>query len=212
MGGAGAAPCGRKRCAYYSLASVCAGRENLDSTARLDRLQRLPFPGAKNSRPDPAGPERLSTRPLCDSRTCRPSVTERVYILPPGRKIGPLTAAQRAALIARSLVAGVDEKRIHRESACEKLTGRAANATAWRRLRRSPLRALLARLSDARSFAACWDRCWRDRANGNGPVRVVGRQPIPHSGARGTCVVTTSSMRWRPRPASTERTTAVLRP
>ncbi|SEA07135.1 helicase HerA-like domain-containing protein [Variovorax sp. YR216] len=58
----------------------------------------------------------------------RPSVTERVYVLPPGSQIGPITPAQRQALVANSLVAGVYEKAVDRESAYEKLKGRAASA------------------------------------------------------------------------------------
>jgi uncharacterized protein len=55
----------------------------------------------------------------------RPSVTERVYVLPPGSQIGPITPEQRKALIANSLVAGVYEKVVDRESAYEKIKGRA---------------------------------------------------------------------------------------
>ena len=55
----------------------------------------------------------------------RPSVTERVFVLPPGSQIGPVSAAQRQALIKGSLVAGVYEKTVDRESAYEKLKGRA---------------------------------------------------------------------------------------
>ena len=55
----------------------------------------------------------------------RPSVTERVYIVPPGSQIGPISAAQRTAFLASSLVAGVYEKTVDRESAYEKLKGRA---------------------------------------------------------------------------------------
>jgi hypothetical protein len=58
----------------------------------------------------------------------RPSVTERVFVLPPGSQIGPITLSQRQALIANSLVAGVYEKVVDRESAYEKLKGRAATA------------------------------------------------------------------------------------
>ncbi|MDM0031199.1 DUF853 family protein [Variovorax sp. J22P271] len=58
----------------------------------------------------------------------RPSVTERVFVLPPGSQIGPITPGQRQALIANSLVAGVYEKAVDRESAYEKLKGRAASA------------------------------------------------------------------------------------
>ncbi len=58
----------------------------------------------------------------------RPSVTERVFVVPPGSQIGPITAAQRQAVIANSLVAGVYEKTVDRESAYEKLKGRAETA------------------------------------------------------------------------------------
>jgi len=56
----------------------------------------------------------------------RPSVTERVYVLPPGSQIGPITPAQRQALLANSLVAGTYEKVVDRESAYEKIRGGAA--------------------------------------------------------------------------------------
>ena len=46
-------------------------------------------------------------------------------MLPPGSQIGPITPEQREALIAGSLVAGVYEKTVDRESAYEKLKGRA---------------------------------------------------------------------------------------
>ncbi|HNK06581.1 MAG TPA: DUF853 family protein, partial [Giesbergeria sp.] len=60
----------------------------------------------------------------------RPSVTERVYVLPPGSQIGPITPQQRQALMAGSLVAGVYEKVVDRESAYEKLKGRAEQMAA----------------------------------------------------------------------------------
>src|SRR5881296_4058067 len=59
----------------------------------------------------------------------RPCPTERVFVLPPGSQIGPITAAQRAALIQGSLVAGVYEKAVDRESAFEKLQARAGEKT-----------------------------------------------------------------------------------
>ena len=55
----------------------------------------------------------------------RPSITERAYVLPPGSQIGPITPAQRQALIAGSLVAGTYENAVDRESAYERLKGRA---------------------------------------------------------------------------------------
>jgi len=60
----------------------------------------------------------------------RPSVTERVYVLPPGSQIGPITPEQRQALLQNSPVAGVYEKAQDRESAYEKLQGRAAASQA----------------------------------------------------------------------------------
>jgi len=54
----------------------------------------------------------------------RPSVTERVFVLPPGSQIGPITPAQRQALLAGSLVAGAYEKTVDRDSAYEKIKGR----------------------------------------------------------------------------------------
>lgn len=56
----------------------------------------------------------------------RPSVTQRVYVIPPGSQIGPITPPQRQALIQGSLVAGVYEKEVDRESAFEQLKERAA--------------------------------------------------------------------------------------
>ncbi|WP_395316229.1 helicase HerA-like domain-containing protein [Variovorax sp. UC74_104] len=58
----------------------------------------------------------------------RPSVTERVFVLPPASQLGPITPEQRKALISGSLVAGVYEKSVDRESAYEKLKGRAESA------------------------------------------------------------------------------------
>ncbi len=58
----------------------------------------------------------------------RPCPTERVFVLPPGSQIGPITPAQRQALIAGSLVAGVYDKTVDRESAYERIKGRTAPA------------------------------------------------------------------------------------
>ncbi len=53
----------------------------------------------------------------------RPSIVERAYILTPGTQIGPLTEAERKEVIAGSIVAGVYEKTLDRESAYEKIKG-----------------------------------------------------------------------------------------
>jgi uncharacterized protein len=56
----------------------------------------------------------------------RPSVTQRVFVIPPGSQIGPVTSDQRQALINNSCVAGMYEKAVDRVSAYEKLKGRAS--------------------------------------------------------------------------------------
>lgn len=55
----------------------------------------------------------------------RPSETERVFVLPPGSQLGPITSEQRQALLQTSLVAGIYEKTLDRESAYEMIKGRA---------------------------------------------------------------------------------------
>jgi uncharacterized protein len=54
----------------------------------------------------------------------RPTPTERAFVIPPASHIGAITPEQRAAVLKNSLVAGVYEKTIDRDSAYEKLTGR----------------------------------------------------------------------------------------
>ncbi len=54
----------------------------------------------------------------------RPTMVERGYVLPPASQIGPITDAERSSLTANSVVAGVYEKTVDRESAYEKIKGR----------------------------------------------------------------------------------------
>ena len=58
----------------------------------------------------------------------RPSVTERVFVLPPGSQLGPISAQQRQQLLQDSLVAGVYEKEVDRASAHEMLQERSSAA------------------------------------------------------------------------------------
>ena len=60
----------------------------------------------------------------------RPSITERAYIVPPGSQLGPITPEQRKALLQGSLVAGVYDTAVDRESAYEILKVRAGETTA----------------------------------------------------------------------------------
>jgi len=62
----------------------------------------------------------------------RPTIVERGFVAPPGSRLGPVTPEERAAIMKNSIVAGIYDTVVDRESAYEKLTGRVAggNATA----------------------------------------------------------------------------------
>jgi uncharacterized protein len=60
----------------------------------------------------------------------RPNIVERAFILPPASQIGPIDAAARQAAMAQSVVAGVYEKTVDRESAHEIITRRTAATAA----------------------------------------------------------------------------------
>ena len=57
----------------------------------------------------------------------QPGATQRAFVIPPGSQGGPITTQQRQQLMAQSLVAGVYEKVIDRESAYEILQKRNAD-------------------------------------------------------------------------------------
>jgi DNA helicase HerA-like ATPase len=60
-----------------------------------------------------------------------PYVVERAMIFPPHSQIGPITPDQRTQIIRNSVIAGVYEQAVDRDSAYEKLKGKvAASATA----------------------------------------------------------------------------------
>jgi DNA helicase HerA-like ATPase len=54
-----------------------------------------------------------------------PAVVERAWILPPASRIGPISDAERRAVVDGSLVAGPYERAVDRESAYERLAARA---------------------------------------------------------------------------------------
>jgi DNA helicase HerA-like ATPase len=54
----------------------------------------------------------------------RPSMVERALVVPPGSRLGPITAAERQAAIQGSVIYGHYEQSVDRESAYEKLKGR----------------------------------------------------------------------------------------
>jgi len=53
-----------------------------------------------------------------------PGMVERAMVMPPHSQIGPITPVQRAAIIKGSVVAGVYETAVDRESAYERLKGK----------------------------------------------------------------------------------------
>jgi hypothetical protein len=67
----------------------------------------------------------------------RPCMVERAFVLPPATRIGPVTADERRATIAASAVA-VYEKVVDRESAYERLRGRAVATAPPRNVRLAP--------------------------------------------------------------------------
>jgi len=58
----------------------------------------------------------------CLDEKGQPQVVERAFIVPPRSQLGPISPQQRQQLMANSLVAGVYDKVVDRESAYEKLT------------------------------------------------------------------------------------------
>ena len=56
----------------------------------------------------------------------RPGMVERAWVLPPASRIGAITPDERKAVIAASPVKGVYDQAVDRESAYEKLAGRAS--------------------------------------------------------------------------------------
>ena len=59
-----------------------------------------------------------------------PGVVQRANIMPPHSQIGPITPEQRASIIKNSVVAGVYENAIDRDSAYEKLKGKVSASPA----------------------------------------------------------------------------------
>jgi uncharacterized protein len=58
-----------------------------------------------------------------------PGIVERAMIYPPHSQIGPITPDQRAEIVRSSVIAGVYEQTVDRESAYEKLKGKVAAAS-----------------------------------------------------------------------------------
>jgi DNA helicase HerA-like ATPase len=59
----------------------------------------------------------------------RPTIVERAFVVPPGTRIGPITAQERGRLVKGSPLAGTYDKTEDRESAYEKLAQHVAERT-----------------------------------------------------------------------------------
>jgi uncharacterized protein len=98
------------------------------------RDQKAVKTAAETLRPNPAFSAEAAITELgvgealisCLDEKGSPGVVERAFVLPPVSRIGPLTAEERQGAIKASLLYGHYEKVIDRESAYEKLSGRAA--------------------------------------------------------------------------------------
>jgi DNA helicase HerA-like ATPase len=100
------------------------------------RDQKAVRAAAETLRDNPALDEETSITELgvgealvsCLDEKGRPGVVERAFIVPPEGRIGPITPAQRQTVIQASLVAGIYEKAVDRESAYEVLKARSEQA------------------------------------------------------------------------------------
>jgi DNA helicase HerA-like ATPase len=98
--------------------AVRAAAETLRDNPRLDEMAAITELGV--------GEALVS---LLDEKG-KPGVVERAWIVPPRSRLGPLTKAERREVMAASLVAGVYEKAVDRESAYERLKARAEQLAA----------------------------------------------------------------------------------
>jgi uncharacterized protein len=101
-----------------------------------------------------------------------PSITQRAFVLPPSSQIGPISAQDRQGLIAGSIVAGVYEKSIDRESAFEMLRDRAGGGQPLPRATDTPPAPVAPPFEPApnRAQSSVW---------GPGPQGTVPQTPLP---------------------------------
>jgi DNA helicase HerA-like ATPase len=110
------------------------------------RDQKAVKTAAETFRPNPAlDTERVITElgvgealiSLLDDRG-QPGMVERAFVVPPRSQIGPIPAGERQSMIRASVVYGVYEQVVDRESAFEKLAARAQQATAGTAVKSPP--------------------------------------------------------------------------
>ena len=127
-----AEPAGHSRHrARRSSATACSTRCAPSRRATRRRSSRRPARCAptRGSTSRPPSPSWRSARRWSASSTRRagPSVTERVFVLPPGSQIGPITPEQRAALIAG--LAG--RRRLREDASTANRPTRSSRAAPW---------------------------------------------------------------------------------
>lgn len=113
----------------------------------------------------------------------KPGITERVFILPPEGQLGPITLAQRTALIQNSLIAGHYEKQIDRESAYEILKSRAVKSAEAAAVANEPAAAPDAKAAPAQSGGSLGG-IFGDILGGRGGRREGAAEALAKSAAR----------------------------
>lgn len=115
-----------------------------------------------------------------------PSMVEKAKILPPQAQIGPIAPDERSALMRRSIIAGVYEKEVDRESAFEILQARLNNQAQQEQQMRE--QEAMAREQAERAKAEA--RLEKERASGAGPdifgnlTKAVGRSVTSQIGGQ----------------------------
>jgi DNA helicase HerA-like ATPase len=84
----------------------------------------------------------------------QPEIVQRAFVVPPHSQIGAITPEERAAIVASSLVAGVYDTAVDRESAYELLTKRAEQAAAQAEAAKAAEQAEQAQQEAAKAAAA----------------------------------------------------------
>ena len=117
-----------------------------------------------------------------------PSMVQRTLIRPPASRLGPITDAERAALIQHSPVAGQYDKTIDRESAYEKLSLRGAeNAKAAEQQKADDVAAEQQAAEDKIAARA-------ERSSGQSSGRSSGRQSVTETAMKSVVRSVTSSV------------------
>ena len=106
-----------------------------------------------------------------------PGVVQRAYVVPPRGRLGPVTDAERQAVLARSLIAGHYEKAVDRESAYEMLKVTAEKAAKAEAAEKSRETAREGRLPQRRRppAATASARRWRRAPRARSAARWGGR-------------------------------------